>query len=182
MCLVGDFFSVEALYESGIRLPFSVVLFFRIGRPPAINTLIYTVSFRLITLLFIYWLFLKGTLILCLRLFGLFSYIWIGFWKLVNLTCCLSCINFVYCLSVSWFFGCNLLILCCNVFLSLPDISSSSFLLKRSHNLADHSFFVHVVFFCIEKLTFICLVQVLLGLMLANSLDSCYCLWPFMFR
>jgi hypothetical protein len=61
MCLVGDFFL--ALYESGIRLPFSVVPFL----VPEINTFIYTVSSMVIILLYIYWLFLKGTLILCLR-------------------------------------------------------------------------------------------------------------------
>lgn len=188
VCLVSDFFSSsEALCESGMRLPFSVVPFFRICRPHEINTFIYTVSSRLIILLYTYWLFLKLTLILCLRLFRLFSYIWIGFWKLINLTCCLSCINFEHCLSVSWFVGCNLLILCCNVFLSVPDISTSSFLLQKSHWQIRQQCYWFIFYTCcifVYWHTDIHLSHLshILRLTLADSLDSRYLLWPFMFR
>ena len=133
---------------SGIRLQFSVVPFFRIGRLPEINTFIYTVSSRLIILLYTYWLFLKLTLILCLRLFRLFSYIWIGFWKLTNLTCCLSCINCEHCLSLSWFVGCNLLILRCSVFMSLPVISTSSFLFQKSHSQIRQQCYWFIFYTC----------------------------------
>jgi len=187
MCLVCDFFFSEALCESGIKWPFSVVPFFRIGRPPEISTFIYTVSSRLI-LLYTYWLFLKHTLILCLRLFRLLSYVWIGFGKLINLTCCLSCISFEHGLSVSWFVGCNLLILCCIVFLSLPDISTSVFLLQKSHwqiRLQCYwfqFFYTRFVFFYWQTGIHLSHMSLILGLTLADSLDSCYLLWPIIFR